>query len=102
MYILILIYVGTHKNIYFMNSLVLHVIHCYCVDILGNKLTVNIGKSKIRVLNSTKQTVPFNYNDCIVQKVHNFRYLGMTFNRTGQFEIFMNMFVNNLLVQEQY
>ena len=85
-----------------MNSLVLHVIHCYCVDILGNKLTANIGKSKIRVLNSTKHTVPFNYNDCIVQNVHNFRYLGMTFNRTGQFEIFMNMFVNNLLVQEQY
>lgn len=47
------------------------------------QLTVNISKSKIIVFNATKKSEPILYNDCILEEVDDFKYLGITLNRKG-------------------
>ena len=58
----------------------LNILYAYCKE---NNLTVNIAKSKVIIFNSRKHTTPFIYNDCILQEVDSFKYLGMVFNRQG-------------------
>ena len=58
----------------------LNILYAYCRK---NNLTVNISKSKVIIFNSRKHTTPFIYNDCILQEVDSFKYLGMAFNRQG-------------------
>ena len=57
----------------------LDVLCTYCSD---NNLKVNINKSKVIAFNSRKHIDMLLYNGCILQEIVNFKYLGMTFNRT--------------------
>ena len=58
----------------------LNILYAYCRE---NNLTVNISKSKVIIFNSRKHTTSFIYNDCILQEVDSFQYLGMALNRQG-------------------
>ena len=70
----------------------LNILYAYCRE---NNLTVNISKSKVSIFNSRRHTKPFIYNDCILQEVYSFQYLGMAFNRQGNLK-----FLQTVLVQQ--
>ena len=57
-----------------------NILYAYCKE---NNLTVNISKSKGIIFNFRQHTTPFIYNDCILQEVDSFKYLGMAFNLQG-------------------
>ena len=58
----------------------MNILYAYCRK---NNLTVNISKSKVIIFNSRNHTRPYIYNDCMLQEVDRFQYLGMAFNRQG-------------------
>ena len=72
----------------------LDILHTYCRE---NNLTVNISKSKVIIFNSRKHTTPFIYNDCILQEVDSFKYLGMAFNRQGNLKYSQTMLVQQAI-----
>ena len=47
------------------------------------QLTVNISKSKMIVFNTTKKSEPILDNDCILEEVDDFKYLGITLSCKG-------------------
>ena len=55
----------------------LNILYAFCRE---NNLAVNISKSKVIIFNSRKHTTPFIYNECILEEVDGFKYLGMAFN----------------------
>ena len=72
----------------------LNILYAYCKE---NNLNVNIAKSKVIIFNSRKHTTPFIYNDCILQEVDSFKYLGMAFNRQGSLKYSQTVLVQQAI-----
>ena len=72
----------------------LDILYTYCRE---NNLKVNISKSKVIIFNSRKHTTPFIYNDCILQEVDSFKYLGMAFNRPGNLKYSQTVLVQQAI-----